>query len=152
MSTVPVTVPDWTPVLTAVAGHLHHRTIDETGVPVGTFTPTTRPPAARVVELVEDLVDRMGNAIGVSVPPERLEQAQAVAAVGAAADVELAQPDTDYEKYDRLVAAYRSGLEALLDTLRSDGLLPDETVDGLPVAIAPVGRYPRPLVWRDKAW
>lgn len=112
--------PAWAPTLDQVAAHVPLRTIETgslTGLPVNTFTALTLPTASQVDQFITEAVAMVISALGSDVAQALYAHAAAVAAMWAAAQVELAQHDEqrDMRRYDHLMAAYATGLVALAE-------------------------------------
>lgn len=112
------------PSVDDVAARLLARTrSDSTGKPVGTFTQSTIPTAAKVESFIDDYVAEIALIVKGVRDPDVLAFARGVVAVAAAADVELSlDPDRaqdDTSAYARLVALYERRLELLREQVRA---------------------------------
>lgn len=138
----------WAPSFADVGSHVPMRTIeigDLTGTPTNTFSPATMPDDIAVSVMIDGAVQRTAARVGVldaTLYPLGTE----VAALYAAAAVELAQPsdEQDTRRYDQLIAAAELALDQLADR---NGVVTGEGGEG---SAAPYYYYPDPVPWGDR--
>jgi hypothetical protein len=145
----PGTAPAWSPDLDAVAAHVPMRTVEVgnvNGTLTGTFTGLTMPTAGQVEQYIVEAVARIVAACG-PIDPTLGQEAASVAAMWAAAQVELAQPAeaSDPRRYAELLAAWNTSLAALADH--------NEAASGAGPGVepGPVYAFPEPVVYGDLA-
>jgi hypothetical protein len=119
------TRPVWSPFLSAVGDYIPSKTRDITpgsDVIFGTFNGLTHPDDGQVQRMLDNAVTGILSRI-TSVAPSMWDQAGAVAALRAAADIELAWPDrsSDLTLYTALSARYEAEF-CKLDDLSSAAL------------------------------
>lgn len=137
--------PPWLPTLDQIAAHVPLRTIElgtVSGAPVGTFTALTMPNSTQVEQYAVEATGTIMGLLG-TLDASLYDMASAVAAMWAAAQVELAQPAEQYDsrRYEMLSATYLASLKSLQD--RSDEIgLTGASVDG-------AYSFPDPVTWGD---
>ncbi len=144
--TTPSVFPVWSPSPDAVADLLAQRVLVRGGQAVGTFTAATKPTAAQVQRIADAVAREVEIATG-PLPADYFDSASDVAALGAAARVELSffPRDTERGTYDDLAVLYTAALARLVLATRggqSEGR-----------SSAPVFGFPVVPPWRSyEAW
>ncbi len=144
--TTPAVRPAWTPTPDAVADLLAQRVLVRGGQAVGTFTATTKPTVTQVQRIADAVAREVEIATG-PLPDSYTDSAADVAALGAAARVELSffPRDTERGTYDDLAALYAAALARLVLATRGG--------QGEGRSSAPVFAFPAVEPWRSyEAW
>lgn len=142
-----MTTPAWAPVLEDVAAYVTSRTVDAvtpgSDTPIGTFTADTYPTDTQVLRLVGTATAWVVNVTG-DVVPDLEETATDVAAMRAAALIELSYPDRDGdidEVATVLLEQARAGRDELAAANRAGGGAgPNGTA-------TPLGAFPVAAPW-----
>lgn len=133
---------DWIPSPDDVGAVIRARTKDSAGNELGTFTEATRPTRAQVVELTDSVVARIQARCG-NIPDEFQDFARRVAAVRAAANVELSyfpeQINASRSQYAELKAEFDETWPELVEACRNTDT--DETTDN-DSALSPIHTFP----------
>lgn len=120
----------WAPSTAQVAAFIASRTLLPSGDYAGDFTSATRPTGMQVNTIIALLVSEIAGTVGVTstvlaTVPELAEQATWVAALGAAAMVELSyfpeQVRTEQSSYPDLDSRYTEALDRLIYSVAEGG-------------------------------
>lgn len=114
----PLTVP-WRPTVDDVAALIRARTKDASGNEIGTFTDQTRPTDVEVEMLITNGCAKIASLVGWEFPADANAEAQHLAAIVAACEVELSyfpeQIRTDRSAYANLWAIFQDDRQAFID-------------------------------------
>lgn len=143
--------PTWAPSLEQVADHIPTRTRNastpgDTSL-LGTFTAQTEPTDEQARRHISAACSEVLGAVGGSIPdsPAFLARlAGEVAALRAAADIELAYPtrDADVSVYEQLTARADAALQRLVDAVNDAGAGPEG-------GLLPQYAFPEPVWYGD---
>src|SRR5215471_7639366 len=110
-----MTVP-WRPTVDDVAALIRARTKDASGNEVGTFTADTRPTDAEVEQLITNGCAKVAALVGWDFPSDAYPEAQHLAAIVAACEVELSyfpeQVRTDRSAFNQLWQIWEADKDA----------------------------------------
>lgn len=143
-----MTGPAWAPQVQDVADWLPRRTTDGSGLAAGTFTDETVPNAGQVSRIITSVVGQVAAALP-DLPPALYAPATRLAALGAAAQIELSfypesQVDVARPLWDQFAAMLRWLQEAV--TSLTGALEPGEAAGGVAggdgVIAMPRGLFP----------
>lgn len=148
--------PSWIPAASRVAAIVPQRTqpTSGAGVALGQFTTATVPTLAQVNEDCQVIAREVEAACGPGLPADLQDSAADVAALGAAARVELAFYRQSDSRYDELQAAYREALERLVASViaRRDGETIPGDGPGADLPPSPLGSFPPPMTTLLERW
>lgn len=140
-----MTNPDWAPTVAQVGAVLRSRTTDANGVEQGTFTATTRPTEDQAELIIADVVQDVVAVLGFTLPDRIAPLGTAVAALGAAALIELTywpeQVASGKSPYEQLNERYEKQLQrarVALTQIDASGEIDAEVGD----VLLPVGNFP----------
>lgn len=146
---------EWQPSIRQVATHILSRTVNQYGARQGTFTTETTPTAAEAEQIIMLAMPEVADIIGDEIPEYLWDDAQAVASILAAMQIEIAffpeQINSERSPYQLLKVKYESAIANLTKQVASsvDGST-GATVSG--VSTAASWGFPAPSNWGGKRW
>lgn len=150
-------IPAWTPAASVVVLYIPNRTQppDGSGEALGQFTDQTRPTLTQVNQLCAIVARQVEAACGITLPADLTDSASDVAALGAAARVEMSYyRDTD-SRYAELDAQYEQDLKMLVEAViaRRDNVSIPGDGDTPELPPSPLGTFPPPRFIRfNERW
>ncbi|HEX3455224.1 MAG TPA: hypothetical protein VHS03_11400 [Gaiellaceae bacterium] len=114
----PTTLP-WRPTVDDVAALIRARTKDASGNEIGTFTDQTRPTDAEVEQLITNGMAKIASYVGWTLPPDAEAEANHLAAIVTACEVELSywpeQVRNDRSAYSALWAMFTANVSTFAE-------------------------------------